>query len=431
MHGSSEALRGGDGPSTGTRKAGRIAILTRSLSLGGVQKKGLLIASGLLRRSHEVDLLSLRPECDYPDEIPERCRLFFISNVGASDVVRSLNGLSHVSLWSEALDVHPWRVRRLRAARLALLHWRQLPFCAKAKLLQAAERIATYLEREQPAAVLAMHIHAVAACAIATRLAHHRVRMVATIHNVHRSRRTRRRIATFYSRADALVGISPQVTAQLARTVGMPDERIHTIYNPIVSANLVRMATQPNSHPWLNDDSCPVILAAGRLSEEKDFATLLTAFAMLLKHRPARLIVLGKGPLRPALLSQARNLQVVKHIDFPGFVENPYSFMSRADLFVLSSKVEGLPTVIVEAMACGCPVVSTDCPYGPAEVLEGGRLGELVSVGNSRALADAMDRALNALPDPDCLRRRAAFFSVDRAVERYEALLLDRPLLRD
>ena len=394
--------------------------------MGGVQRKGLLIASGLIRRAHEVDLLLLRPECDYPDEIPKRCRLFFVSSVGASGGTRTLKGLGHVSMCPVAPEVHPWRVRGWRAARMSVLHWRQLPFFAKTKLLQSAEGIATYLDRERPVAILAMHIHAVAACAVATRLASHRVRMVATIHNVRRSKHTRRRIATFYSRADGLVGISPQVTAQLARATGLPAERIHTIYNPIVSAELARKAAQPNSHPWLNGTGVPVILAAGRLSKEKDFSTLLAAFAALRKHRTARLIVLGKGPLLSTLQSQAKDLRIEEHVDFPGFVENPYSFMARVDLFVLSSRVEGLPTVIVEALACGCPVVSTDCRYGPAEILEGGRLGELVPVSDSRALADAMDRTLNTRPNPDVLRTRSAFFGVEQAVDRYEALLLDR-----
>ena len=413
---------------TGTH---RIAILTRSLSLGGVQKKALLIASGLSRRAHEVDLLLLSPECDYPDEIPERCRLFFVSSEGASDDARTLNGPGHVSMCPVAPEIDPWRVRCWRAARMAVLYWRQLPFLARTRLLQSAEGIATYLARERPAAILAMHIHAVVACAIAIRLAHHQVRMVATIHKAGQSKSSRRRIAAFYSHADAVVGISPQVTAHLARTTGMPAERIHTIYNPIVSAELARDAVQPNNHPWLDGAGCPVILAAGRLRKEKDFSTLLAGFATLLKHRPARLIVLGKGPLLSTLQSQAKDLRIEEHVDFPGFVENPYSFMARTDLFVLSSRVEGLPTVIVEAMACGCPVVSTDCPFGPAEILEGGRLGELVSVGDSRALADAMDRTLNTPPDRSALRGRAEFFGVDRAVDRYEALLLDRLPLQD
>ena len=128
--------------------------------------------------------------------------------------------------------------------------------------------------------------------------------------------------------------------------------------------------------------------------------------------------------MRPKLLALVKELRLEERVDFPGFMENPYAFLAKADLFVLSSRNEALPTVLIEAMACGCPVVSTDCPFGPREILDGGRLGSLVPVGDSKALADAMARALDEPPRPDALRERASFFSVDRAVDRYEELLL-------
>ena len=206
----------------------------------------------------------------------------------------------------------------------------------------------------------------------------------------------------------------------------MPRKRIHTVHNPIISGDFSRKADAPVEHPWLNGSDRPVVLAVGRLEEEKEYRILLSAFAMLLKRRQARLIVLGKGSQLSMLQTLADRLRIGAHVDFHGFVTNPFPFMANADLFVLSSRREGLPTVLVEAMACGCPVVSTDCRHGPAEILEGGRLGELVSVGDTQALADAMDRTLIAPPDPGILRGRAAFFSVERAVNRYEALLLDR-----
>ena len=120
----------------------------------------------------------------------------------------------------------------------------------------------------------------------------------------------------------------------------------------------------------------------------------------------------------------ARELGIAEQVDFPGFKENPYAFLAKADLLVLSSRHEALPTVLIEAMACGCPVVSTDCPFGPREILEDGRFGPLVPVGDSKALADAMMRTLEKPPEREALRQRASFFSVDRAVEQYEKLLL-------
>ena len=391
-----------------------------------MQRKALLIASGLLQRGHEVDALLLRPECDFSEEIPERCRIFYLSTGGDAAAVRALTrSLGDVSARPVAPERAPWRVRFRRAARLASLHWKQLPFLVRTEFPGWAEGVAAYLDREQPDAVLAMHVRAVIATTMAMRLTGRRIRVVATLHN--RSKRwRRRRISRFYPWADVLVGISPDISEGLSEITGIPAERIHTVYNPIVSTDVLRKAEAPSGHPWLNRPDRPVILAASRLEEGKGFRTLLPAFAMLLTRRRARLIVLGKGPQLSVLLSLAEELGIREHVDFPGFVANPYPFMARADLFVLSSLAEGLPTVLVEAMACGCPVVSTDCPFGPAEVLEGGRLGELVPVGDARALADAMDLALNKPPDRDLLRARAGFFGVDRAVDRYEALLLDR-----
>ena len=128
--------------------------------------------------------------------------------------------------------------------------------------------------------------------------------------------------------------------------------------------------------------------------------------------------------MRPMLLALVKKLRLEERVDFPGFMENPYAFLAKADLFVLSSRNEALPTVLIEAMACGCPVVSTDCPYGPREILEDGRLGPLVSVGDADALAAAMARTLDDPPRSDMLRMRAGFFSIERAVDRYEQLLL-------
>ena len=414
-------------PSTGA-KTRRIAVVVKSLSGGGVQRKALLIASGLLQRGHEVDLLALHPICDLPDEIPDRCRLFFLSTGKYKDTPIPAN-LEHVESRRVAPKRIPWRIRYERATRLASRHWKQLPFLVGTEFLGLAEGVAAYLERERPGAVLAMHIHSVVATTMAIRLTGRHVHMVATLHSLFKTRRWLRRISGFYPHADVRVGISSNIAAKLAEITKLPIERIHTIYNPIVSADVLKKAGAPVDHPWLNAPDRPVVLAAGRLEEEKDFRTLLSAFAVLLKRRRARLIVLGKGSQLSMLQDLAERLQIGKHVDFPGFAANPFPFMANADLFVLSSRREGLPTVLVEAMAFGCPVVSTDCRYGPHEILEGGRLGELVSVGDSRALADAMDRTLNTPPDLDVLRERATFFGVDRAVERYEALLLDQPTL--
>jgi glycosyltransferase involved in cell wall biosynthesis len=152
--------------------------------------------------------------------------------------------------------------------------------------------------------------------------------------------------------------------------------------------------------------------------------TLLDAFAVLRARRPVRLVVLGEGDLRRTLAKQIRRLGIEEDVAFPGFVDNPFRYMAAASLFVLSSRWEGLPGVLIQALACGCPVVSSDCPSGPREILADGRYGELAPVDDAPALADAMDRTLDRPRNSEALIERAEQYSIDRSVERYLSLLL-------
>jgi glycosyltransferase involved in cell wall biosynthesis len=170
----------------------------------------------------------------------------------------------------------------------------------------------------------------------------------------------------------------------------------------------------------------PVILAVGRLHRQKDFPTLIGAFARLRAERPARLVILGEGKLRPALEKVARRLGVGGDVDLPGYRDNPFAWMARAAVFALSSTFEGTANVLIEAMACGCPVVSTDCPHGPREVLDNGRYGPLVPVGDSAALAHAIAAVLDNPPDREVLRSRAALYDRDTNIDRYLQVLLEK-----
>jgi glycosyltransferase involved in cell wall biosynthesis len=167
-----------------------------------------------------------------------------------------------------------------------------------------------------------------------------------------------------------------------------------------------------------------VIVAVGRLAAQKDFATLLRAFARLRAQQPARLLILGEGRERPQLEALARELGIADAVAMPGYAENPFAALARADLYVMSSRYEGLPGALIQALACGCRIVSTDCPSGPAEILDHSRYGRLVPVGDEKALAGAMQEALAAPHDAQRQRERAALFSVPRAVDAYLELLL-------
>jgi glycosyltransferase involved in cell wall biosynthesis len=181
---------------------------------------------------------------------------------------------------------------------------------------------------------------------------------------------------------------------------------------------------EPLDHPWAALGAPPLVLAVGRLAEVKDFPTLLRAFACVRAVRPARLVILGEGREREALEALAAGLGLGPDVLLmPGYDPNPLRWMARAAVLVSSSRWEGMPGVLIEAMAAGCPVVATDCPGGSAEILEHGRLGRLVPVGDDAAMAAAILATLAAAPDREALRARAGIFGAERAVEGYLACL--------
>lgn len=238
-----------------------------------------------------------------------------------------------------------------------------------------------------------------------------------------------------YLQADGIVSVSDGVAGELAEHAGIPGNRITTVYNPVVGPVLEAKAREAVDHPWFAAGEPPVIIGAGKLKPQKDFPMLIRAFARLRERRPARLVILGgiRNPDKDTeyldeLKALPAALGVAADVDFVGFVSNPFAFMSRAALFALSSRWEGLPTVLIEALACGCPVVSTDCPSGPAEILDHGRVGSLVPVGDDAALADAMMKVLADPPSPERLKARTAFFTVEHAIDQYLELMFSSDL---
>lgn len=229
-----------------------------------------------------------------------------------------------------------------------------------------------------------------------------------------------------YPWAKRIIAVSEGVASDLVAKLNLNREKVTVIYNPVVDPLLLREALASPSHSWLSQKQMPVVVSVGRLIRQKDFATLIRAFALVRDRRALRLVIFGEGLLRDDLLALAQHLGITQDVDFPGFVANPFSEMGAADLFVLSSRYEGLPGVLIQAMACGTPVVSTDCPSGPHEILDGGRWGQLVPVGDPAAMAKAIEVALDA-PAPIDVRRRAKDFYYDAALDSYvEALGLTR-----
>jgi glycosyltransferase involved in cell wall biosynthesis len=200
-----------------------------------------------------------------------------------------------------------------------------------------------------------------------------------------------------YPGADHIVAVSEGVGRDISKISRVSASQIDVVPNPVITNELFELAKTPLHHPWFKPKESPVILAAGRLTRQKDFPTLIQAFALVRPNFAARLIILGEGRDRTILQDLIVRLSLQDWIDLPGFVTNPYAYMKQADLFVLSSRWEGSPNVLTEAMALGLPVVATDCQSGPREILQEGRLGPLVPVGDSKALSQAM---LRVLQDP-------------------------------
>jgi len=220
-----------------------------------------------------------------------------------------------------------------------------------------------------------------------------------------------------------VVAVSNQVADDLTKTVGLDRQSVTTIYNPVVDDDLRASAAEELENAWFGPGAAPVILGVGRLTEQKDFATLIRAFAGVRAQREARLVILGEGRLREDLEELASKLGIQQDVALPGFVKNPFQYMARASVLVLSSEYEGLPGVLIQAMACGCPVVSTDCPGGSAEILADGKYGALVGVGDADAMTAAVLAELDNPADRNTLLRRAEDFSVEQAGTNYLALL--------
>ena len=305
------------------------------------------------------------------------------------------------------------------------------------QMITALLPLVRYLRRERPRALLAAMNHASIVALWAARLAGTRTSVVAGVRSqlsveARRSpllgdRLMPRLARTFFPWAHAVVAVSAGVADDLRTRIGLDAELIHVINNPVVTPDLAMLAAEVPSHPWLAEPTLPVVLGAGRLTPQKDFATLIRAFAQVRAaggtagtardHRRRT----GTAGTRGA----GGQLDLADAVALPGFQANPFACMRAARLFVLSSAWEGLPGVLIQAMACGTAVVSTDCPSGPREILDVGdhRLGVLVPVGDSAALADAMLRTLAAPPAADDLRRRAADFSMAKVAEQYLDLL--------
>ncbi|MEB3295659.1 MAG: glycosyltransferase [Synechococcales bacterium] len=356
----------------------RIAVFIPTLNGGGAERVAVNMLKGLIHRNIQADLVVGTAQGPYLNQVPSAARLV---DLQAGRVIKSI-----------------------------------LP-------------LARYLKETHPFALLCHMSHTNVAAVAAHRLAQVQTRLV-LIEQVHASRSVsplwRSHLVPIFMRwlypqADAVVGVSEGVAQDLQTMLGLTD--VKAIYSPIVDFQSLQTASNPPDHPWFQPGQPPVFLAVGRLDPQKDFVTLIRAFAQVQAKIPARLMILGEGSERQSLETLIQSLGLTDAIALPGFASNPFAYMSHAAAFVLSSRWEGLPTVLVEALACGCPVISTDCPSGPEEILEQGRFGPLVPMGDVNALANAMVSVLSQPLPKQLLIERAQRFSIHRAMEDYLDLI--------
>jgi glycosyltransferase involved in cell wall biosynthesis len=302
--------------------------------------------------------------------------------------------------------------------------------------LPSAIGLARYLRRQRPPAILVAKDRAGRAAVLARRMAGVDTRIVLRLGTNLSAAMSGRSalvralryapIRLLYPRIDHIIAVSAGVAADTASVARYPEARISVIRNPVITPDLLRDAAKPCAHPWLQQPRgarVPVVVGAGRLQRQKDFPTLIRAFALLRQRRPCRLLVLGDGRGRAALAALIAQLGIGADVELAGYQQNLYPFLANADLFVLSSVWEGSPNVLTEAMALGTPVVATDCPSGPRELLADGRYGPLVPVGDATALADAMARTLDGPLPPDVLTAAVGEYTQEASTRRYLELL--------
>ncbi len=363
-----------------------IAVLVYSLRGYGSERVALNLAQGFLEKGHRVDFVIIESGGEFIKMVPP----------GAKVIELGVTDLRSIATW-----------KKVRA-------------------------LAQYLKREQPDALVSIY-DTINLAFWARRLAGVSTRIFVDVQNTLSNEFTgmRGRIKSFlirlsYPWSDGIIASSQGVAEDLAAFAGIPAANSTVIYNPVVTPEIFAKAQAPVSHAWFAPGAPPVLLGVGRLAEQKDFDTLIRAFALVKTQCASRLVILGEGNLRSPLEALIAELGLQDSVALLGYTENPYAYMARAAVFVLSSKFEGFGNVVVEAMAFGTPIVSTDCPSGPAEILEDGKYGRLVPVGAPAALAEAILLTLDEstqVASREAVKQRALEFSLDRITDQYLQVL--------
>lgn len=387
----------------------KIAIFLPSLAAGGVARVMLHLAQAFVEKGYSVDVVLCRSHGAFMGNLPPQIRLYKLQ--------------ARPILLSRLLLL----LKNFAATRVLLL---PILFSLKPpKSLAYLPALIRYLRHETPHILLSAKTHTNLVALWAAHIAKVSSRIVVSermpLRNITQtSKKWRWRfilpvLAQEYPKADGIISVSNGVREELALQTGILPQHITTIYNPVLTQQIREKSLEPIHHPWLQKDGLPIILGVGRLVPAKDFSTLLKAFSHVRRHHPAHLVILGEGRLRPELTALAQTLGIAKDVWMPGYSDNPFAFMRSAAVLVLSSIYEGLPNVLLEALACGCPVISTNCSSGPSEILKNGIYGPLVPVRDVTALEKALLSILTDPPSKTFLQRRAADFDIHKISSQY------------
>ncbi len=370
----------------------RVCIFIPTFGDGGVERMLVNLARGLSHLGVAVDFIVKRASLPYVDKLPEAVRLIEFGNAKRARRERQL------------LDY----LERERPDALISAKGKddQVAMRAKAKT-KAPTRF--YL---RPGTAVSERLKARNANWVKRWLAHRRMRWL-------------------YARTDGVIAVSNGVAEEIIGATGVDPAKVKVVRNPNITPELYDLAAAPLDHPWFAAGEDPVLLGIGGLRLQKDFPTLLRAFAGVVRERPARLMILGQGHQHDDLLALARELGVADRVELPGFIDNPYAYLSRAALFVLSSLWEGSPNVVTESLALGTPVVATDCRSGPNEITQQGKYGRLVPVGDAQALTRAILDTLTEPPDREWLKGAVQEYTMEKSAMTYlEAMGLPLPATR-
>lgn len=356
----------------------RIGIFMSFSGEGGVERMVSNLAQGMLDAGYQVDFVLARAQGRHLDSIPDGVRLI---KLGKRHTLEALPGLTG------------------------------------------------YLRREKPSALLAAKDRAIRVAILARFFARSDVflagRIGTTVSAALEGRNLLKRIfwylgmKLFYRFTDRIVAVSEGVAKDIMQITSLPPGRVTVIRNPVVTPNIFRLAEEQVSHPWYRDATIPIIMGMGRLTRQKDFTTLVKAFAKVRETRKCRLLILGEGADRKDIEALAMELKISDDVYLPGFKSNPYSYLARSSLFVLSSRWEGSPNALTEALALGRPVVSTDCPSGPREILQDGKFGKLVPIGDIESMANAIIQTLNTVTDPELFQQAVKEYTVEASTNSY------------